>query len=57
MIGNNCLYYGKIKAALITKGKPIPENDIHIAATALQLDLPLYTTDSQFREIEDLTLL
>jgi tRNA(fMet)-specific endonuclease VapC len=49
--------YGNIKAALTMKGKPIPENDIWIAATAIQYQLPLYTTDKHFSEIEGLSLL
>lgn len=49
--------YGNIKAALAKKGKPIPENDIWIAATAIQHQLPLYTTDKHFSEIKDISLL
>ena len=49
--------YGRIKAVLIKKGKPIPENDIWIAAVALQYSLPLFTTDNHFQEIEGLTVL
>ena len=48
--------YGKVKAALMKKGKPIPENDIWIAAIAIQHDLPLYTTDTHFAEVEGLEL-
>jgi len=48
--------YGKIKAALKKKGKPIPENDIWIAAVAIQHNIPLYTTDNHFLEIEGLIL-
>lgn len=48
--------YGKIKAALLKKGKPIPENDIWIAATAIQHQLPLYTNDRHFTEVDHLTL-
>lgn len=48
--------YGKIKANLIKKGKPIPENDLWIAALASQYDMPLFTTDNHFREIENLRL-
>ena len=48
--------YGRIKAALLKKGKPIPENDIWIAATALQHQLPLYTKDKHFNEVDNLTL-
>ena len=49
--------YGKIKATLIRKGKPIPENDIWIAAIALQYSLPLFTTDNHFAEIDNIALL
>lgn len=48
--------YGSIKAALMKKGKPIPENDIWIAAMALQYNLPLFTTDKHFAEVETLSL-
>jgi tRNA(fMet)-specific endonuclease VapC len=44
--------YGEIKNALRMKGRPIPENDIWIAAIALQHDLALATRDSHFTEIE-----
>jgi len=47
------IIYGKIKANLSQKGKPIPENDIWIGATAIQYELPLFTTDSHFREIDN----
>ncbi len=46
----------KVKAALLKKGKPIPENDIWIAATAIQYDLPLYTNDNHFSEVENISL-
>src|SRR5690349_11077246 len=46
-----------IKIALFAKGKPIPENDIWIAASALQYDLPLYTNDNHFLEIEKLQMI
>ncbi len=47
---------GKVKAALLKKGKPIPENDIWIAATALQYNLPLYTNDKHFSEVDNIVL-
>jgi tRNA(fMet)-specific endonuclease VapC len=47
-------YYGQIKQNLIAKGRPIPENDIWIAAAAQQHDLILITRDAHFTEIEDL---
>jgi tRNA(fMet)-specific endonuclease VapC len=36
------------------KGRPIPENDVWIAAIALQHDLTLITRDMHFGEIENL---
>lgn len=49
-------YYGKVKAFLYQRGKPLPENDIWIAAIVKQYDLPLYTTDKHFTEVEGITL-
>lgn len=46
--------YGEVKNALRTKGRPIPENDIWIAAIALQRDLTLVTRDAHLSEIENL---
>jgi tRNA(fMet)-specific endonuclease VapC len=48
--------YGRTKATLAKKGRPIPDNDIWIAAVALQHKLPLYTSDSHFREVDGLLL-
>lgn len=48
--------YGKTKAALKKKGKPIPENDIWIAAVSIQYNLPSYTTDKHFLDIQGLIL-
>jgi len=45
-------YYGKIKNNLRLKGKPIPENDIWIAAAALQNNLTVITRDKHFLEID-----
>lgn len=46
--------YGEIKNTLRMKGRPIPENDIWIAAIALRHDLTLVTRDAHFNEIESL---
>jgi tRNA(fMet)-specific endonuclease VapC len=46
--------YGEIKNALRVKGRPIPENDIWIAAIALQHNLGLITRDGHFNEVEGL---
>lgn len=51
---NTAASYGIIKAALRKKGKPIPENDIWIAAIAQQYDLILITRDKHFLEIDNL---
>ncbi len=47
-------YYGRIKRRLKGKGKPIPDNDIWIAATAQQFGLVVVTRDAHFAEIDDL---
>jgi tRNA(fMet)-specific endonuclease VapC len=48
--------YGEIRHILKMKGRPIPDNDIWIAALARQHSLPLVTRDSHFNEIAHLTL-
>ena len=48
--------YGKIKASLKSKGKPIPENDIWIAATCHAADLTLITADSDFDFIDQISV-
>jgi tRNA(fMet)-specific endonuclease VapC len=49
--------YGRISAQLASAGKPIPQNDIWIAAIAMQTGLPLATTDQHFRHVAGLTVL
>ena len=49
-------FYGKVKANLLTRGRPIPENDVWIAAIAIQHNLEPYTNDSHFREVDGLML-
>ena len=46
--------YGRIKHLLLKKGKPIPENDIWVAALAIQYALTLVTRDEHFKNIDDL---
>ena len=48
--------YGQIKNQLKIKGKPIPENDIWIAAIAVQYNLMLVTRDQQFKHVDQLQL-
>lgn len=47
---------GEVKDSLRREGRPIPENDIWVAAIALQHGLTLVTHDVHFREIKSLTL-
>jgi tRNA(fMet)-specific endonuclease VapC len=49
--------YADVRHALRRKGRPIPENDIWIAALALQHGLPLLTRDAHFHEVEGLNVL
>lgn len=44
--------YGEMKNALRSKGSLIPENDIWIAAIAVQHGLTLLTRDAHFRQID-----
>lgn len=46
--------YGKIKNGLFQKGKPIPENDIWIAATAIAKEMTLASYDKHFENVDGL---
>jgi tRNA(fMet)-specific endonuclease VapC len=48
--------YGGIKNFLRQKGRPLPENDLWIAAIAMQHTLVLVTRDEHFRDIAGLTI-
>lgn len=48
--------YGEIKNQLRAKGRPIPENDIWIAAIALQYRLTLVARDGHFHEVEGIQI-
>ena len=48
--------YGELMASLYKKGKPIPTNDIWIAAIAKQHDFTLITQDKHFKEIGDIRI-
>src|SRR5690349_2836081 len=43
-------HYSDVKDGLRLKGRPIPENDIWIAAVALQHGLTLVSRDAHFRD-------
>ena len=47
-------YYAMIVKKLKAKGKPIPTNDIWIAANALKHGMALYSFDKHFDEIDGL---
>ena len=49
-------YYAFIVRTLKTKGRPIPTNDIWIAASAMKHGFSLYSFDGHFAEIEGLLL-
>jgi tRNA(fMet)-specific endonuclease VapC len=48
--------YGQIKSELRAKGRPIPENDIWIAAVARQYQLTLVTRDGHFNNVDGLLI-
>jgi tRNA(fMet)-specific endonuclease VapC len=50
-------WYGRIKNQLAQSGRPIPENDIWIAATAASHNLTLVSRDRHFLEVHDLQVL
>jgi len=47
-------YYAKVFSSLKQKGKPIPTNDLWIAATALEHGYAIFTYGSHFKEIDGL---
>lgn len=49
-------HYSLIKHKLKERGRPIPENDIWIAAVAIQYKLPLISRDQHFQNVEGLLL-
>lgn len=48
--------YGRLRQCLREKGRPIPENDLWIAATAAQHGLVLVTRDQHFLDVDGLAL-
>ena len=47
-------HYGRIKGSLVRTGTPIPENDLWIAAVAMEHDWPLATRDDHFNRVTGL---
>lgn len=48
------LRHARVKADLRRRGRPIPENDVWIAATAIELGLPLVAYDAHFAQVTGL---
>lgn len=48
--------YAEIRKKLKDKGRPIPENDIWIAANCIAHGIPLASRDKHFKEVEGLEL-
>lgn len=48
--------YATIRAELRRKGRPIPENDLWIAALAIELGLPLASRDAHFMAVDRLRI-
>src|SRR5688572_9005908 len=44
--------YGNVKATLRAKGRPIPDNDLWIAAIAVQHAVRLVTRDAHFQHVD-----
>lgn len=51
------LRYSEIIVYLRTQGKPIPTNDVWIAASAMQFGLQVLTTDPHFDRVPQVTTL
>ncbi len=52
--GDTSVIYGELIADLYKLGKPIPTNDVWIAATAIQYNLTLLSSDKHFEKINHL---
>ena len=49
--------YGHIKADLRKQGMMIPDNDLWVAASAVQLGIPIVTQDAHFGRVGELTVI
>lgn len=48
--------YGKVRLTLKLAARPIPENDVWIAASCIQHALPLATNEEHFKAVDGLAL-
>ncbi len=53
---DSAVFYSSVKFDLRKKGRPIPENDVWVAAIARQHELSLISRDIHFQEIDGLEL-
>ncbi|MBI5676471.1 MAG: type II toxin-antitoxin system VapC family toxin [Nitrospirae bacterium] len=53
---NTAEQYSKIRMHLKKQGNPIPENDLWIAASCIENQIPLITDDSHFDGVKGLTI-
>ena len=49
-------HYARLRGALTRAGTPIPENDLWIAALAVEHGWPLATRDAHFARVPGLTV-
>jgi len=49
--------YAKVRLTLKNRGHPIPENDIWIAASCLEFDVPIISRDSHFNYVDELRVI
>ena len=49
-------WYGRVHSGLRRAGRPIPANDLWIAASALQNGLPVFSYDRHFDNVEGLAI-
>ncbi len=54
---STAVHYAQLSLELERKGTPIPENDVWIAALALECAMPLATRDAHFNHVTSLQLL
>ena len=54
--GATAYEYGRVKQSLRSKGRMIPDNDLWIAAAAIQNHLTLVTKDRHFESVDNLDL-
>jgi len=51
--GQTAEQYGKIMSELRKRGRPVPTNDVWIAASVLQYEFTLIARDKHFKEIKN----